>query len=524
LVKFKPGYAPELADAAFGSVLEESYKKIGWRLVRIPSGKTIAQAEQYYKSLRGVAAVNRNYLGKAHANPSDPLYAQQYGPQQISAPSAWGLVTGRNTTVAILDTGLDTRHEEFLAVGKIHAPMDVADNDTDVTDDSSPFNGGHGTHCAGIAAAPANGRGVVGVAYDARILPVKIFGRHQLSFAYSDLAKGIIHAADNGANVISMSVGGFSIGPNQMLQDAADYAWNRNVVLIASAGNDGLNVPEYFNSYGIPDVRVMPADLNHVVSVAASDRSDRQSSFTNFGNTVDITGPGVNVLSTVPGGYASYSGTSMSGPAVAGAAALVWSHAPTGTTNAQVVDALMKTSLAVGRWINGGRVDAFRAVKFINKGLPTSLAPTVANVRIPAGQQNVQGSLAVAGDLDEVNIRSGYVRGLGNVAGVDATFQLTSSPSLVRNFTISTQALPEPGATIQIFLRDMSSAAEKWELVNARPFSGTMEIDLGLPASRFIGSGNSVQAIVRVLKPQRPGMTPFILTLDKLNLVVARKQ
>ncbi len=182
---------------------------------------------------------------------------------------------------------------------------DHVDNDWD------PYDGnGHGTHTAGIAAAVTNNaRGIAGMAPEATIYAVRVLDESG-SGTLQNVANGIIHAADNGADVINLSLG----SPNDSitLKEAVDYAWNKGVVVVAAAGNDGSAQPTY------------PAYYSDAIAVAATDSDESKASFSNYGNWVDVAAPGVNIYSTyTDGGYASLSGTSMATPHVAGLAGLL---------------------------------------------------------------------------------------------------------------------------------------------------------------------------------------------------------
>jgi thermitase len=180
------------------------------------------------------------------------------------------------------------------------------------------------------------------------------------SGSWSAIANGIRWAADNGAKVINMSLGGYSA--SSTVQDAVNYAWGKGVVLVAAAGNDNTTSKLY------------PAAYDNVIAVAATDRNDRKASFSNYGDWVDIGAPGASILSTTPDHrsriwgrgvkYAYGSGTSMATPFVAGVAGLVW--ASTCSTNACVrsaVEGNVDTPSALsGLWPSGGRLNACKAV------------------------------------------------------------------------------------------------------------------------------------------------------------------
>ena len=201
---------------------------------------------------------------------------------------------------------------------------------------------GHGTLCAGILAAVAPG---------AMIMPVRAFDENGNADVFT-LAKAIRWSADHNADVINMSFG--TLDDTKVLREAVAYAQNRGVLLVASAGNDNTSTPQY------------PAAYAGVVTVAATNITDRKAPFSNFGSTVVVDAPGVNIISAYPGGgYAMVSGTSFSAPEVAGALALILRLKPTGVTTSVNSTAVNVDSRNPGyyRKLGYGRIDILRAVQ-----------------------------------------------------------------------------------------------------------------------------------------------------------------
>jgi thermitase len=250
--------------------------------------------------------------------PNDPSWSLQWGPQKIGADWAWNTTTGSHSVlVAVVDTGIDYNHPD-LAANYVPLGLNWAYNNSDPKDDF-----GHGTHCAGIIAAVINNSvGVAGMA-QVRIMAEKVLDSSGSGTA-DWVASGIAHAVDQGANVISLSLG--SSMDSQLLHDAVKYAYNAGVLVVAAAGN------------GNSDVKFYPAAYPEVVSVAATDQNDNRASFSEYGDWIELSAPGVGILSTMPTyhvtlndyGYAMnydyLSGTSMACPHVAGLAALAWSE------------------------------------------------------------------------------------------------------------------------------------------------------------------------------------------------------
>ncbi len=231
-----------------------------------------------------------------------------WGVNRIDAERVWSSNTGKGVVIAICDTGIDYDHPDLAA--NCIAGKSFVDYTADPMDDD-----GHGTHCAGIAAALNNEIGVVGVAPQASLMPVKILN-YNGGAVFSWVADGIMWAADNGADVISLSIGYDS--HVQPWQDACDYAYyTKGCVVVAASGNDG-------NPGGNNDCVDYPARYASTIAVAATTQSDSRASFSSTGPDVELAAPGYQIYSTLwDNTYDTMSGTSMACPHVAGVAALV---------------------------------------------------------------------------------------------------------------------------------------------------------------------------------------------------------
>lgn len=247
-------------------------------------------------------------LGEVQASdliPNDPGFSNQNDMVQIRAPEGWEYATGStDVSIAIIDSGVDPNHPELKT--KLEGGCNFMDENADTSDGN-----GHGTHVAGIAAAPGgDGVGIAGVSWGARILPVKVLDENG-SGNYAAVAAGIIWAADHGAQIINLSLGGEE--GNRTLKAAVDYAVNQGALVVAATGNDGYSHIRY------------PAAYEEVVAVGSVDAANRRSNFSDYGSMLDLVAPGVNIYSTLPGGYGRKTGTSMSAPYVSGLAAVLWS-------------------------------------------------------------------------------------------------------------------------------------------------------------------------------------------------------
>jgi thermitase len=297
----------------------------------------------------------------------------QWGLPAVSAPAAWDITQGDSSTViAIVDTGVDATHPDLA--GKIIGEYSFTGK---VKDGFS-----HGTHCAGIAAAMTNDSiGVAGMCPNCKILSVKVLDDNGSGFT-SDVADGITYAADQGADVISLSLGGS--GRSETLRAALDYAFNHNALPVCAMGNANT-------ASATPE----PAYWFNCLSVIATDNTGNRAYFSNYGDKADVAAPGVGILSTMPTyptylsshgympNYDALSGTSMATPMVAGLAGLVRSRNP-GLTPTQTKGIIMATAGDGKSWspeLGFGLVNAARAVQ---AALHTDFAPPSVNLISPA--------------------------------------------------------------------------------------------------------------------------------------------
>ncbi|WP_026693999.1 S8 family peptidase [Peribacillus kribbensis] len=233
------------------------------------------------------------------------------GVELIQAPKIWDKTMGKGSTIAVLDTGCDITHPDLK--DRIKGGKNFTGDDGGREDIYQDYNG-HGTHVAGTMAASMNKQGVIGVAPEADLLIVKVLNKNG-SGKYEWIKNGILFAIEQGADIISMSLGGPS--DDKDLHDAIKLAVSKNIQVVCAAGNEGDGDDK-------TDELGYPACYNEVISVGAINLQRRSSNFTNSNNEVDLVAPGEGILSTYKNGkYATLSGTSMSAPHAAGALALI---------------------------------------------------------------------------------------------------------------------------------------------------------------------------------------------------------
>ncbi|MGF1480116.1 MAG: S8 family peptidase [Cyanophyceae cyanobacterium] len=339
------------------AILNSPFSK-GDRIYILPGDQHQLQALKKTPLLQKTETIEPNYIYHALEVPNDPGYSKQWNLRSIQVETAWDDTKGEGVTVAVIDTGVtqvrDLRQTKFVE------GYDFIANRSEVHDDV-----GHGTHVAGtIAQSTNNSYGVAGIAYEAKIMPIKVLGAGG-GGTVADIAEGIRFAVDHGADVINLSLGGF--GESQLMAEAINYAYDKGSVIVGAAGNANRNAAAY------------PARYPHVIGVAALDASAQKASYSNFGAGVDLAAPGGSeqgpiLQNTVDSDgeavFAGHWGTSMAAPHVAGVAALV--KAAGVTEPEAVLKVLRQTARQVPEdplnYYGAGQLDAGAAVALARRG------------------------------------------------------------------------------------------------------------------------------------------------------------
>lgn len=521
-------------------------------LVELDKSEDVTKVIEQLRANDAVEYAEYNWIVSINATPNDPRFDELYGlhntgqtggtdDADIDATEAWDLTIGdRDIVVGVVDTGVDYNHED-LAANMWTNPGEIAGNGIDdddngviddvhgynaITDSGDPMDDNdHGSHCSGtIGGVGNNGIGVAGVNHEVSIMGLKF-----LSAGGSGSTAGAIAAIDYAVNmkvnhgvnlrVLSNSWGGG--GFSQALADSIEAANAADILFIAAAGNSSNNNdsnPHYPSSY----------ENTNVVAVAATDHNDNMASFSSFGATsVDLAAPGVNVVSTIPGGYASFSGTSMATPHVAGVAALVLSNNQTLTVaelKAAIMDSVDPKDNLAGLMVTGGRLNAEAAVFEAGPPVPRfnlAVSPGSAVV-VEEGTAtytiDVTSIAGYTGNVDlSLDVSPAFPAGSTTVTGLPttvtapgtATVTVTTSQDTVGGNTAETFSMAITGSDASNPDLDKTRNAS----LQVRPF-GTVEVPFPSPDTPIDIPDNDPTGITSTITVTQP------ITIQELQIDV----
>ncbi|MEV0153011.1 S8 family serine peptidase [Micromonospora sp. NPDC050686] len=479
LVRFKPGASKAARDAALSrraARVDSAVRGTGYVKVR-----TDGSATELLAALRAdpaVATATLDHRRRAAARPNDPAMAddQFWALNALRLPKAWDYVKGSTSQViAVVDTGVNTGHEDL--VGRTVPGWNALNPAAAPVDDN-----GHGSMVAGIAAANTdNGKGIAGVAWIGRVMPVKVLDADGIGYD-SDIAAGITWAADHGAKVVNLSLAGPDDNP--ALHEAISYANDKGAVVVAAAGNEGTGAAQY------------PAAYPEVLAVGATDNGGNLTDFSSHGDWLDLTVPGLNIHSTGLGqSYPVVDGTSFSAALVSGIAALVRTKYPDFPPN-RVRERLTATARDAGPrgldpYYGYGWVDAFRAVGSTGTSLAVPLPemypaePNDVPVRAtPMGAIETWDRINTGGDVDWFRFDATMRK------GITLTLRPSDSSALSHN--------PDLAMTLyDANLRRLAAA-------DATGKSGTEQLTATVEAGRHyvaVRNNNGSHSSAYVLKP-----------------------
>ncbi len=405
-LKANPAQFKDTLKAQGAEVLGE-IPAIRVKRIRVPE-KNIDKVKAALAKNPNFSFVEENFLGQGTAVPNDPSFASQWHHSKIMSPSAWDLGTGSTAIpIAIIDSGVDPDHPDLM--GKLLPGYNFVSGNTDTHDVL-----GHGTAVAGSAGALSNNSvGVAGVAWNNPIMPLVVLNSSN-SASYSNIASAITYAVNNGAKVINISIAGSS--SSYTLQNAVNYAWDNGVLVFASAANNNTSA------------RFYPAACTNAVAVAATDSADRKASFSNYGDWINLTAPGVSILTTSNGGgYGYWSGTSFSSPVTAGLAALIWSANPQ-LSHQQIVEILQSTTDDLGatgfdNTFGHGRINAYNAMMdALNYQAEVDTTAPAVVLTSPTDSTTVAGTVAItATATDDVAVSKVEFRVDGSLLAIDSS-------------------------------------------------------------------------------------------------------
>jgi len=487
IVKFSPG----VSEAAIAQVNEKNQAKVaytsrfaGFRVLAFPETIPPQAMVNIYAKNPNVEYAELNYIASAFGVPNDLYYGYQWHLDNgtyggIGMEEAWPLSKGAGVTVAVVDTGVRDGGPDGIAT--VIRGRDFVNSDDDPTDDE-----GHGTHVAGtIAQRTNNATGVAGVAPDCSILAVKVLGADG-SGTYAWIADGIHYAADHGAKVINMSLGGSSGAA--VLEEAVEYAYNKGVTIVCASGNNGWPIVSYPAAYDA-----------YCIAVGATRYDEAVTGYSNGGTALDLTAPGGDVTVDQNGdgygdgvlqetfdgggwGYWFYQGTSMASPHVAGVAALLISQG-TYTTPDQVRNRLQSTAKDKGPtgWDSSYGWGIVNAAAALGSSTPppaptlSSIAVTPASATVDIGgtQQYTAVGTYSNGDPEDITSSVTWRSSKTRVATIDSSGLATGAKRGTTTITATLDGITSNQATLTV----SAAAAPTLSSIDVTPASASITVN-----------------------------------------------
>lgn len=476
-------------------------------LVRVPRGSDVKSMQREYNAAANVEFAELDGIGGVALVPNDPSIGNCWGlnntgqfggtpDADIDAYEAWDIFTGfGNIILAVVDTGVDGNHPEMA--GKMVPGWNTYLNNSDTMDRYS-----HGTHVAGTAGAHGNNAvGIAGVSWRVKIMPMKVLSDGG-SGSEAQCGAGIVWAADNGANICTMSLQYYT--GSSTFRDNVNYAWGRGVLLIAATGNSRGRIIAF------------PARFERCFAIGATNHLDQRPSWSNYGPEIDVVAPGENVYSLTPNnGYAYYSGTSMATPHTSGLASLLWSF-DRGLSGDEVFEIIRATAEDKG----SSGFDEFYGWGRINARF--ALDRALQDIAFPSSISLFRGTHTNGGPNEAKHSDDFYYAANGSMIpqalapAIGVSVQGVSpkaSPTKLQ-FLVETR-VNKSNVTQTTQLFNVNTGA--WETVDSRIATTTDNLvitDITSNPSRFIGSGNLVQGRISFFD-RNPAAGALTMSLDQ---------
>ncbi len=442
LVKFKSGVSNARAAEIQASISGREIKRIDGidvRVLKIPEAADPRAIAARLKQSGDVAFAEPDHIAhgaQSATTPNDPWFLN-WQPQlrQINCPAAWQYTTGNlNVVIAIIDTGVNGSIPDLSP--KVMPGWNVINNSSDTSDVN-----GHGTKVAAVAAAASNnGVGVASVAWNCKVMPIRAADANMDAY-YSDLANGVMYAADHGARIVNLS---FLVSRDSTLESALSHLMAGGGIAFCGAGNYGSDTGEPQNPY--------------IVTVSGTGADSQWSPNSNYGQNVDIAAPYTDYTADMEGGYTAVGGTSFSTPMVAGAAALVVSVNP-GLTSTQIEKILEQSATDEGLagwdpYTGWGQVNVGKAVQMALGTTPVDSTPPTVSITSPSTNAQVSGITGVylsAYDANGVDSAYYFVDGvqIGQVLAAPFTYSWDTTKTSDGTHTLTVFARDPSGNTGQ---------------------------------------------------------------------------
>lgn len=479
-------------------------------IIRVPAGQT---EDTVFTSLNATGLyqyVTPDYRVFPLARPNDPFFSNQWHHAMIKSEKGWDLHTGHTVKIAIVDTGIDLTHPDLAP--NLLPGYNSVDKVTQANGGQVMDINGHGTHCAGDAAAITNNRtGVAGVGWNMKIFPVRTSNSPGGGAFVTDMMDGARWATNNGAKVVSVSYAGVD---SPLIQTTGQEMRAKGSLLFYAAGNDNRDLSGF--------------DHADVMVIGASNQQDTKAGFSAYGKAIDVMAPGTDIVSTtLGGGYGPASGTSMACPVAAGLAALIYSYNPK-LTSRQVENIMSNSAKSWGdsAKYGFGRIEVEKAM------ILTRATLTTATVILPDALTQQDGSF-VSGGLTEVSAidklfhRSASARvSSGQSAGVTAEFTLPN-PTKISAFEFMVSAISSSTAfppSNSIFLWNWQTG--KYDLIAESALKSTGQDEMkrslsGTTMSKYMNGSGKVKMLLRAYSADRrnTGLAqPFQLMINRLAI------